>query len=76
MAKMEVPPLGLNNLKAVEFECEDCGSMGGVNFEDQGIVCDVISPEIKIRLKLRPVGPEEDEVFVVEEIPIEERPKG
>lgn len=51
---MQVRPIDVNEIRAVEFDCE-CGSMGRLTIDDRSrsVTCAVISPEIRIHVILK-----------------------
>ena len=68
---MQVRPFDLNRLLGVEFGCE-CGGMArmGVDEQGKGITCAVSSPDVTVRVLLKPT--EEEREFLNDELIIEE----
>ena len=73
---MQVKPLGLAEIRAVEYECE-CGSMGRLTIDDQGrsVTCAVLSPDTTTRVRMKEDGLDEesppgpiDDVLIIEEL--------
>ena len=48
-----------NAIQGMEFHCE-CGGTARVEVDDEGILCDVSSPNIVIRVLMKPVNPGEE----------------
>ncbi|MDE0556529.1 MAG: hypothetical protein OXI24_20135 [Candidatus Poribacteria bacterium] len=72
---MQVKPLKIDEIKAVEYECE-CGSMGRltIDVQDKSLTCDVFTPDLKIRVMMKEDGPDMeeprniDDVLIIEEL--------
>ena len=45
-----------NAIKGLEFRCQ-CGGRATVEIDDEGILCDVNSPDVVMRVVMKPIRP-------------------
>ena len=64
---IQVRPVDVNELKGVEFVCE-CGQIAWVGFEEEGLSCDVTSPDTKLRILLKADPDGSPETFEIMEV--------
>ena len=64
---IQVRPVDVNKLKGVEFICE-CGQIGWIGFDEEGLSCDVTSPDMTLRIMIKSDAEDSPERFDIVEV--------